>query len=284
MGKLNPSYKDGRTNKKHYCKDCHKLIHYTTASRGKRCISCARQGKNNPNWLGGLSQNGYSYNFDTSLKNVIRSKDNYTCQICLKAGKYVHHIDYNKKNNNHNNLITLCLRCHIKTNYNRDCWKNYFQNKTYKQHKTPIIVYTSGSFDILNEGHINILEKAKNLGDFLIVGVSTNKLIKSYKHIYPIMNLKERIKIIKSLKFVDKVIKQKKFFDITQLKKYKISIIVLGSDWEKKEFPELSSAIKKLKYKMIYLPYTKSTSSSNIKRRIIKQAVEILESQTRRAK
>jgi len=144
------------------------------------------------------------------------------------------------------------------------------------------IIYASGSFDILNEGHINLLQGAKTLGDKLLVGVSTNKLIKSYKLINPIMTLKERIKIIKSLKFVDEVIIQRTFFDVNQLKRYKISAIILGGDWENKEFPALKNAIKQLKCKVIYLPYTQSTSSSNIKRRIIKQAVEILEAQNQR--
>lgn len=144
------------------------------------------------------------------------------------------------------------------------------------------IIYTSGSFDILNEGHINLLQGAKALGDELIVGISTNKLIKSYKFINPIMTLKERSKIIKSLKFVDKVIVQKTFFDINQLKKYNIYAIILGDDWKNKEFKELSKTIKELKCKLIFLPYTQSTSSSNIKKRIIKQAVEILEAQTKR--
>lgn len=145
------------------------------------------------------------------------------------------------------------------------------------------VIYTSGSFDILNEGHINLLQSASELGDYLIVGISTNKLIKSYKKINPVMSLKERMKIIKSLRFVNKVIVQRTFFDVKQLEKYKISTIVLGSDWKNKDFPALKYALGILKCKMIYLPYTQSTSSSNIKRRIIKQAVEILEAQSGRS-
>jgi len=141
------------------------------------------------------------------------------------------------------------------------------------------VIFTSGSWDIINEGHINLLQGAKKLGNELIIDISTNKLIKSYKFINPIMTLKERMKIVKSLKFVDKVIIQRDFFDIKQLSKYNIYAIVLGSDWKNKPFPALTNAIKQLKCKMIYLPYTQSTSSSNIKKRIITQAVEILEAQ-----
>jgi glycerol-3-phosphate cytidylyltransferase len=144
------------------------------------------------------------------------------------------------------------------------------------------VIYTAGAFDILNEGHINLLQGAKSFGDYLIAGISTNKLIKSYKNINPIMTLKERSKIVNSLKFVDKVIIQSSFFDTNQLRKYNIDVIVIGSDWKNKTFLELDNAVKELKCKLIYLPYTQSTSSSNIKKRIIKHAYEIIETQTKR--
>lgn len=78
----------------------------------------------------------YGANFDSSLKEQIRARDHYTCQMCgcsqLENGKQldVHHIDYNKKNLDWSNLITLCKSCHMKTNYNRNYWKNYFKEKT----------------------------------------------------------------------------------------------------------------------------------------------------------
>ena len=92
------------------------------------------------------------------------------------------------------------------------------------------IIYTAGSYDLFHFGHLNILLKAKNLGDYLIAGVSTDALISKYKKLKPIICYKDRVAIIKELKCVDKVIKQEKFFDIKQLKKYNISTIVLGDD------------------------------------------------------
>ena len=58
---------------------------------------------------------------ETSESNI-RERDNYICQICSQYGNYVHHIDYNKTNCNPNNLITLCIKCHSKTNFNREYW------------------------------------------------------------------------------------------------------------------------------------------------------------------
>ena len=146
------------------------------------------------------------------------------------------------------------------------------------------IIYTAGSFDLFHYGHLNILLKAKKLGAYLIVGVSSDKLIKQYKKIKPIINYKERAVIINNLKCVDKVIQQKKFFNEKQLKKYNIDIIVLGSDWKNVKFPELEKCLKRLKIKMIYIPYTKHLSTSKIKEKIIRDSYNIIKTQIKRSK
>lgn len=93
-------------------------------------------GENNPNWRGGLDKRGYSWNFNESLKKSIRNRDNYICQNCGMTEKehlikyqeklHIHHIDYNKHNCYDKNLITLCLKCNILANYNRDKWQYKF--------------------------------------------------------------------------------------------------------------------------------------------------------------
>ncbi len=94
-----------------------------------------------PNWKGGISFEPYGVEFDNTLKEQIRKRDNYRCQECFrhqdelytKTGKKyklnIHHIDYNKKNNSESNLISLCRSCHLQTNFQRKDWTNYFQNK-----------------------------------------------------------------------------------------------------------------------------------------------------------
>ena len=88
-------------------------------------------GKNNGRWLGGLSFEPYSTDWTDKLKEFIRKRDNYICQLCEKHGNSVHHIDYDKKNCSIDNLITLCKKCHGKTNTEskREYYKKYFQNK-----------------------------------------------------------------------------------------------------------------------------------------------------------
>jgi len=72
-------------------------------------------------------------------KESIRKRDNYICQNCsmieeehlivIGTNLHIHHIDYDKENCNENNLITLCNSCNVRANFNRDYWKNIFQNK-----------------------------------------------------------------------------------------------------------------------------------------------------------
>lgn len=85
-------------------------------------------------WKGGLNK-PYGLEFNNQLRGQIRKRDNYICQQCnfkqkqLKYKLSVHHIDYNKQNNNLNNLVSLCKVCHSQTNYIRKDWIDYFQNK-----------------------------------------------------------------------------------------------------------------------------------------------------------
>jgi len=85
----------------------------------------------NPVWRGGISFEPYTPAFNKILKEKIKKRGGYICQICYKFSYKldVHHIDYNKSNNNPINLICLCPSCHAKTNYNRRYWINRLNAK-----------------------------------------------------------------------------------------------------------------------------------------------------------
>ena len=95
-------------------------------------------GKNNPNYIHGQGYLPYSKEFTDKLKEQIHKRDNYECQYCgmtqeehfKKYGKdiQVHHIDYDKFKCNEDNLITLCVKCNIRANFNRDYWYAYYRN------------------------------------------------------------------------------------------------------------------------------------------------------------
>jgi len=92
-------------------------------------------GKNNPAWNDGSSFEPYGAEFNKRLKEQIRARDKFACQQCRKKEKtldYIlicHHIDYNKKNNDPTNLISLCKTCHSQTNFSREDRTKYFQEK-----------------------------------------------------------------------------------------------------------------------------------------------------------
>jgi hypothetical protein len=100
-------------------------------------------GEKNPSWLGGKSFEPYTYKFNRQLKLTIRMRDDYTCQLCgMSETENVkklscHHIDYDKTNSLPNNLISLCVKCHIKTNKNRDYWTLYFNELMNKRQHNP---------------------------------------------------------------------------------------------------------------------------------------------------
>lgn len=110
---------------------------YKVSEETKKKLSNINKGKlrleKHPNWKGGCSYKDYSLDWNNDLKNNIRNRDNCTCMVCgciqIKNKHDVHHIDYNKKNCNVDNLITLCRKCHMKTNENRNLWETYLKIK-----------------------------------------------------------------------------------------------------------------------------------------------------------
>lgn len=95
-------------------------------------ISESHRGEKNPAWRGGASFEPYGIEFDETLRREIRERDGYKCAICGGSGNCVHHIDYNKRNNDPSNLITLCRKDHSKTTGNREYWQAYFTGIDYE--------------------------------------------------------------------------------------------------------------------------------------------------------
>jgi len=88
------------------------------------------KGSKNPGWKGGIHNRFYPSEFNKTLRREIRDRDNNECFLCKDSEKnlHVHHIDYDKYNNDELNLITLCCSCHIKTNFNRTYWNKRLSN------------------------------------------------------------------------------------------------------------------------------------------------------------
>src|SRR3989344_6567357 len=128
-----------------------------------------------------------------------------------------------------------------------------------------IIGYTAGVFDLFHMGHVNLLRNAKSMCDHLIVTVSTDELVKSYKNKIPLIPFEQRIEIVRSCKYADTVIPQedRNFFEAW--KKMKFDVMFVGGDWYgKDEIRSLEKQFKEVGVKIIYLPHTKNISSTEI--------------------
>ena len=121
-------------------------------------------------------------------------------------------------------------------------------------------VITYGTFDLTHIGHINLLKKAKSLGDYLIVGLSNNEF-NSLKNKTTIFTFEHRVKIIEALRYVDLVIPEitweQKIQDIID---YKVDLLVMVDDWSGK-FDFLKEYCE-----VIYVPRTSGISTSQIKK------------------
>lgn len=120
-------------------------------------------------------------------------------------------------------------------------------------------VITFGTFDILHIGHINILHRAKALGDRLVVGISTDALNFSKKKRYPVYPENERLEIIRSLRVVDEVFLEESLeLKGEYIKRYGADVLVMGADWEGK-----FDAFKAL-CEVVYLPRTEGISTTSL--------------------
>lgn len=133
------------------------------------------------------------------------------------------------------------------------------------------IGYTTGVFDMFHIGHLNILRRAKERCEYLIVGVSTDELVKEYKNKTTIIPFCDRAKIVEAIRYVDEVISQENLEKINAIKKYKVDAVFVGSDW--KGTPQWESYEKKFAEvgcKVEYLDHTDGISSTILRERLNK--------------
>lgn len=132
--------------------------------------------------------------------------------------------------------------------------------------KDKIIGYTTGVFDLFHIGHLNILKRAKENCDYLIVGVTTDELTKIMKGNYPIIPFEERSLIVENIKCVDKVIPKKNLDNTKNWYEHKFDVYFKGDDWKgTQKGIELEKEFEDLGVKIEYFPYTKGTSSTHLK-------------------
>ena len=133
------------------------------------------------------------------------------------------------------------------------------------------IGYTTGVYDMFHIGHLNILKRAKDQCETLIVGVTTDELCYKRKRKYPIINEQERMAIVSAIRYVDKVIPQADMEKINLVKALGADAVFVGSDWKgtevwkhyEKDFAEVGCTV-------IYLDHTDGISSSILREKLNK--------------
>ena len=129
--------------------------------------------------------------------------------------------------------------------------------------------YTTGVYDMFHIGHLNLLRKAKEQCEYLIVGVSTDDLVIKSKGHAPVIPYEERREIVEAIKYVDKVVPQVDKNKFGAWEKYHFDAMCVGDDWKGKPiFVEAEAKLKEVGTDVVYFPYTKHISSSQLREKI----------------
>jgi glycerol-3-phosphate cytidylyltransferase len=136
--------------------------------------------------------------------------------------------------------------------------------------KNKTIGYISGVFDLFHIGHLNILINSKSMCDHLIVGVTVDDLV-AYKNKKAVIPYQERLEIVRSIKYVDATIAQESMDKFKMWEKLKFDVLFVGDDWfETEKWKEIEEQFKEVGVKVVYFPYTKSTSSTMLNKTLKK--------------
>ncbi|MBE6144335.1 MAG: glycerol-3-phosphate cytidylyltransferase [Firmicutes bacterium] len=136
-----------------------------------------------------------------------------------------------------------------------------------KKYKTG---YTAGVYDMFHVGHLNILRQAKEMCDFLVVGITTDELSLKKKNKLPVIPYEERVEIVEAIKYVDKVIPQEDSNKVLAHNIVDFDVIFVGDDWKGTEvWNNYENEFKKMGVDVVYFPYTKVTSSTMLREKLL---------------
>ena len=139
------------------------------------------------------------------------------------------------------------------------------------------IGYTTGVYDLFHIGHLNLLKNAKGMCDKLVVGVTVDELV-SYKGKQAMIPFEDRIEIVRSCKYVDAAVPQYDMDKLAACKKLGATIMFVGDDWYGTEkWQEFEKQFAAEGIRIVYFPYTKGTSSTQIRKALDAVRVHNLE-------
>lgn len=130
------------------------------------------------------------------------------------------------------------------------------------------IGYTTGVFDMFHIGHLNIIRRAKEHCEFLIVGVSTDEVVNEYKHHLPVIPYEQRSAIVAACRYVDRVVPQISMDKFAAWEELKFDVMFHGSEWQGTElYNEYERRFGEVGVKVVYLPHTDGISSTMLRER-----------------
>lgn len=145
----------------------------------------------------------------------------------------------------------------------------------YNEKNNLIVGYTAGVFDLFHIGHLNLLKNAKAMCDKLVVGVTVDELTK-YKGKETLICYEDRAEIVRSIKYVDAVVPQENMDKLNMCKKIGAQIMFVGDDWYNTEkWNKYEEEFQKEGIKIVYFPYTKSISSTKIRKVLLKERSDL---------
>ena len=125
------------------------------------------------------------------------------------------------------------------------------------------IGYTTGVFDMFHIGHLNILRRAKEQCEYLIVGVSTDENVKQYKHKTPVIPYEQRKAIVEAIRYVDQVVPQENMDKFEAWQRIHFDALFHGSDWKGSQmYNEIEKKLESAGCDIVYLPHTEGVSST----------------------
>ena len=134
------------------------------------------------------------------------------------------------------------------------------------------IGYLGGCWDLFHIGHLNYIREAKKRCDYLIVDVTPDKIMYKQKNKYPIIGEANRLAVVRAIKYVDRAELSDEDRDFGALKKYGFNILFISEDHKGKDYyNNLEKTMNELGVTVVYLPYTKGISSTQIRNDLRKQ-------------
>lgn len=128
-----------------------------------------------------------------------------------------------------------------------------------------VVGYTTGVYDMFHIGHLNLIKRAKEQCDYLIVGVSTDELVLKEKAKTPVIPYAERCEIVAALKYVDQVVKQEDKNKMAAWEKYHFDKMFVGSDWQgTPQWIKFEEEFNPIGVEIVYLPHTDGISSTKL--------------------